>query len=287
MTWKIRRRATGAALVSCCLAGAAPAQDLGFLNWTPGTFAVTQGRIGLGAGLAPDYLGSDDLVAVPLPSFAFNIGRIPIQNNLLGVEINIRPGFRAPASGEAIFAYGPILRYDSGRNDGSKVEDPVVALTTPVNGTPQIGGFIEATLPLAMAQGDPALLTARIAVVQATQSYKGATLDASVGVVRPLGQWTVGGGVAATWADGDYTSAYFSVTPADSAATGLPEYTASGGLLTAGLSLFASYAISEAWSVDLLAGYTLVTGSAADSPIVADRGSASQPFAGLGLTWRF
>lgn len=287
MTNRISRCALGAATILCCIAGGAQAQDLGFLNWTPGNFQVTQGRVGLGIGTAPDYLGSDDLVATPLPSFAFSLGRLNVQNNLLGIEVDIRPGFPASASGQAIFAYGPILRYDSGRNDGTKVEDPVVALTTPVDGTVELGGFVEATVPVAMGGGAPALMTARLSVVQALDSHEGATADVSLGVVKPLGRWTLGGGVAATWADGDYTSAFFDVSSADAAATGLPAYAASGGLLDVGVSLFASYAVSEHWAVDALAGYTLVEGDAADSPIVAERGRAGQPFAGLGLTYRF
>jgi outer membrane protein len=281
------RRTTLAAAIALGVAGPAIAQDTGFLNWTPGTFALTEGRVGLGVGMAPDYLGSDDMVAIPLPSFAFSIGEIPIQNNLLGVEIDIRPGFPAPPRGQAVFAYGPILRYDSGRNDGTTVEDPVVALTTPVPGTPEIGGFLEATLPLARGEGGPVLLTARLAILQATQSHEGGTADLSVGLVRPMGRWTLGGGVAATWADGDYTQAFFDVSAVDAAATGLPAYTASGGLLTAGGSLFLAYALTEAWSVNLLTGYTLVTGSAADSPLVTDRGQPQQVFAGLGLNFRF
>jgi outer membrane scaffolding protein for murein synthesis (MipA/OmpV family) len=283
MVVKAKRCAAGAGLLICTFAGAGQAQDLGFLNWTPGTFQVTQGRVGLGIGMAPDYLGSDDLVATPLPSFAFSLGRMNVQNNLLGVEIDVRPGFPAPASGEPFLAYGPILRYDSGRNDGSKVEDPVVALTTPVDATGELGVFVEATVPVLGS----ALLTARFAVVQALSSHEGATADISVGMVTQRGPWTLGGGVAATWADGDYTSAFFDVSPTDAAKTGLPVYSASGGLLDVGLSLYASYAVSERWSVDALAGFTMVEGDAADSPLVADRGRAEQPFAGLGLTYRF
>ena len=142
-------------------------------------------------------------------------------------------------------------------------------------------------MPVAMGGDAPALLTARFAVVQALDSHEGASADLSVGLVKPLGRWTVGGGVAATWADGDYTAAFFDVSPQDAALTGLAAYSASGGLLDVGVSLFASYAVSERWSVDALAGYTLVEGDAAKSPIVADRGRAEQPFAGLGLTYRF
>lgn len=268
-------------------AGAALAQDVGVLNWTPGNFAVTDGRVGLGVGMGPDYLGSDDMTAFPLPSFAFSIGNIPIQNNLLGVEIDIRPGFPAPPRGQAVFAYGPIIRYNMGRNDGTTVDDPVVALTTPVEATPEVGGFLEATLPLFRGEGAPILLTSRLAILQATQSHEGATGNLSVGVVRPMGRWTLGGGVAATWADDDYTQAFFDVSTVDAAATGLPVYTASGGLLTAGGSLFVAYALTEAWSLNLLGGYTLVTGSAADSPLVTDQGQPQQVFAGLGLNFRF
>ncbi len=287
MIGHMARRTIGAATAVLCLAPGAHAQDLGFLNWTPGNFAVTQGRVGLGLGAAPDYLGSDDLVATPLPSFAFSLGRLNVQNNLLGVEIDIRPGFQAPPSTAAIIAYGPIIRQDLGRNDGSKVEDPVVALTTPVKSTLELGGFFEATFPLAAGGDAPTLLTARVSVVQAVENHEGATLDLSVGVVRPIGRWTLGGGIAATIADGDYTRAYFNVSAADAAKTGLAPYESAGGLLDVGLSLFASYAVNDHWSVDALAGYTVVVGDAADSPIVAERGRAEQPFAGLGVSYRF
>ena len=278
---------TAAAMIGCCLAGAAQAQNRGFLNWTPGTFAVNEGRVGLGIGMAPDYLGSDDMTAIPLPSFAFSIGRIPIQNNLLGVEIDIRPGFLEPANGRAFLAYGPILRYNMGGNDFTQVQDPAVALTTPVAATPEIGGFIEAALPLLGGSGPPTILTARFAVLQATQSFDGASADLTLGMVRPLGRWTLGGGVGASWADDKSTRAFFDVSAADQAASGLPTYTASGGLLTMGASLFASYAITERWSVNALAGYTMIMGSAADSPIVTDAGQPQQAFVGLGLNWKF
>jgi outer membrane scaffolding protein for murein synthesis (MipA/OmpV family) len=289
VTPRLSAAATSALLV---LAGApAAAQDRGVLNWTPGNFALTEGRFGLGVGYGPDYLGSDDYRAIPLPNFAFTLGTLEIQNNLLGVEINVRPGFPAPRTGRATVAYGPILRYDFGRNDIDTVDDPVVALTEPVDATPQVGGFIEATIPLGGGGegrgGAPALLTSRLSVLYATSSYNGTVAQASVGVVRPMGSWTLGGGVAATVADGNYTGAYFGVSAADAAATGLPAYSAGGGLLDVGVSLFASYRISESWSVDGLAGYTVLLGDAADSPLVEDRGQAGQAFAGLGLTWRF
>ena len=269
------------------LPGGAAAQNLGVLNWTPGNFAVTDARVGLGLGFAPDYRGSDDLVVVPLPSFSFSLGKIPIKNNQLGLEVNIRPGFAEPAGGD-ILAYGPILRYDLGRNDGSKVDDPIVALTTPVKSSFELGGFVEATVPLGASGGAPTLLTARLSVVQGLNGgHEGALAEASIGVVKPLGRWTIGAGLGTSAASDGYTRAYFGVSPGDAAKTGLAAYQPSGGFLDVGVSLFASYDVTDHWSVDALAGYTILLGDAADSPLVKDRGRAEQPFAGLGLTYRF
>jgi MipA family protein len=276
MTARTNCYAIGAAITLGLSAAVAQAQD-------------TRPRgveLGLALGAAPDYLGSDEYEAVPLPSLSITTDRFTFRNNGLGVEVDVA---RAFGGGTGVIGYGPILRYDAGRNDGGKVKDAVVALMAPVKASVEAGGFIEATLPMQASQGsNPTLLNARLSLVQGLNGgHEGLLAEASLGVIKPLGRWTIGGGLTLAAGDGDYTNANFGVSAADAAATGLDPYRAGGGLRDAGLSVFTSYAVNDRLSVDLVAGYSKLLGDAADSPVVADRGSDEQGFVGLGLTWRF
>ena len=264
MKTKSARCAACAAVALCLTAGLARAE----------------GSVGLAVGAVPDYIGSDDFTAAPFPSFTFPVGRVEVRNNGLGVEVNL--GARGVVTG-----WGPILRYDLGRNDGDKVDDPVVALTAPVKGSLEIGGFVETAFPLGQS-ANPTLLTARLSVVQGLDGWhEGLLAEASVGVLRTAGDWTLGATVNVAATDGDYADAYFSVSAADAAASGLATYDAAGGVRDVGVSLFASYAVNDRWSLDLLAGYSELVGDAADSPLVRERGDKGQPFIAVGATWRF
>lgn len=242
-------------------------------------------NLGAAIGVAPDYLGSDDTEVAPLFALSVTTERFTFRNNGQGLEVDLS---RAFGSGPGFIGWGPILRYDGGRNDSDKVEDAVVSRMAPVEAAFEAGGFVEATLPLAGTGTEPLLVTARLSVVQGLDGgHEGLLAEAQLGVVKPLGRWSVGGGITLAAADGDYTNAYFGVSAADAAVTGLDAYQAGGGLRDAGLAAFASYAVNDRLSVDLSAGYSKLLGDAADSPVVVDRGQAGQAFVGLGVTWQF
>jgi len=92
-------------------------------------------------------------------------------------------------------------------------------------------------------------------------------------------------------------SPYFSISPAQSAATAvlapttglppLPAYTASGGLYSYGAGTQALYRFDPQWEVRTFIEYERLTGSAADSPLVTQRGSANQLIYGLGASYSF
>ena len=88
------------------------------------------------------------------------------------------------------------------------------------------------------------------------------------------------------FASDDYLETYLGVTPAQSAASGLPVFDPEGGVKGLGGEAEAKYALTRHWSVAGKAGYERLIGDAADSPI-ADRGSKNQFTAALGLTYRF
>jgi outer membrane protein len=89
------------------------------------------------------------------------------------------------------------------------------------------------------------------------------------------------------------TSPYFSITQAQSIGStvaGLPQlpvYNASGGVYSYGAGALIEYFIDAQWSVHALTEYERLTGSAADSPLVIQRGSPNQFTFGVGATYSF
>jgi outer membrane protein len=90
-------------------------------------------------------------------------------------------------------------------------------------------------------------------------------------------------------------SPYFSITQAQAIAAnaaqpGLPAltaYNASGGLYSYGAGTQLEYFFSPQWAAHVLVEYERLTGSAADSPLVTQRGSANQFTFGMGATYSF
>ena len=88
----------------------------------------------------------------------------------------------------------------------------------------------------------------------------------------------------ATWADDDYMDAFFSITEAQSIASGLSEYDAESGIKDVYFGVNADMPLSDRWNLKVIGQYSRLIGDAADSPIVE---SENQFFGGLGLTYRF
>jgi outer membrane protein len=90
-----------------------------------------------------------------------------------------------------------------------------------------------------------------------------------------------------TWANARYMQVWFGVTPAQSVASGLPVYNAHSGLRDATVSASAEYVLSDRWSVLGTFGYTRLLSSAANNPLVKQRGSANQPSMGAFVIYAF
>lgn len=95
---------------------------------------------------------------------------------------------------------------------------------------------------------------------------------------------TVNATLGSTWASDQYMRAFFSVTPDQSARSGLATYDASAGIKDVFLGLGADFELDQRWTLKLMGRYTHLVGDAADSPIVEREG---QWFGGAGLTYRF
>ena len=121
----------------------------------------------------------------------------------------------------------------------------------------------------------------------------GVTGDAFLDAVVPVGAFRFSGGPRVTAQSAAATSPYFSITPAQSAASTisglpmLPVYNAGGGLYSYGVGGQAEYFWNPQWSAHAFIEYERLTGSAAASPLVTQRGSPNQLTFGLGATYSF
>jgi MipA family protein len=156
-----------------------------------------------------------------------------------------------------------------------------------VNYAVQIGGFAQYWLvPWLRLRGE---------VRQGLGGETGVTGDGFLDVVVPLGGFRWSGGPRVTLQSAAAVSPYFSITAAQATAAnaaqpGLPAltaYNASGGLYSYGAGTQLEYFFSPQWSAHVLAEYERLTGSAADSSLVTQRGSPNQFTFGMGATYSF
>ncbi len=109
-------------------------------------------------------------------------------------------------------------------------------------------------------------------------------LDAVVPVTPQL---VLSGGPRATFATTQATRPYFSIDMVQSAASGLPGFDARGGLRSIGAGTQARYHWTPEWATHAFVEYERLTGDAANSPLVAQRGSVDQVTIGAGVSYSF
>jgi len=148
-----------------------------------------------------------------------------------------------------------------------------------VNLAVQLGGF---------AQYWPVpWLRFRAEIRQGIGGETGQTGDFFLDAIVPFGQWRLSGGPRATLQSTAAVTPYFNINAAQSAASGLPVYNTSGGFYSYGAGGQLEYFFTPQWSTHAIVEYERITGSAADSPLLTQRGSANQLTFGIGATYNF
>jgi outer membrane protein len=154
-----------------------------------------------------------------------------------------------------------------------------------VNYAFQVGGFVNFWAA--------PWLRLRAEVRQGFGGETGVTGDLFLDAVVPIGQFRWSGGPRMTVQSSAAVSPYFSITPAQSAGSTvaglpmLPVYNASGGIYSYGAGTQLEYFWNSQWASHVLVEYERLTGSAANSPLVTQRGSPNQFTFGLGATYSF
>lgn len=226
--------------------------------------------VGLGAGLAPEFEGSDDHEGFPVIFL-----NVKWDNNrslsMMGAtgRINLLP--------HPVFRAGLAMEYIGERDD---VDNAAVDALADVDSSFMVGGFLGFDCNRWNASVE--LMT------DLADGNDGAIARFRGGYGMPINQvMNLNIQAFTTWADDDYMESYFTVTSAGSLASGLNTYTAESGIKDVGLNLSLHYTPWQQWGVMGLCSYKKLLGDARDSPIVDNEGDDGQAAIGAMVTYRF
>lgn len=242
--------------------------------------------IGVGAAYSPSYSGSDDYRLAVLPVVQGKVAGVRVEPRPAGLALNLLPEVR----GKPSVSLGPVVRLRSDRAD--EIRDQVVERAGELDRAVELGVSGGVIFP-----GQITRFGTLTFAVDARQDVAGAHKGI---VVEPRVQWStplsraafVQLSAGAELVSGDYARYYYSVTPAQATASGLPQFSADGGLSSIGANVFAAYdlscnALDGGLGLVMIAGYSRLQGDAARTPYTAIRGDADQGLIVLGLGYTF
>ena len=241
--------------------------------------------IGAGAAYLPDYEGSDDYRIIPAAAIRGRLSGISFFTRATYLYVDVIPR----GDGALEFDLGPIAGVRLNRT--GKIKDDFVDLLPERKTAFEIGGFAGVTYHGLTNPYDA--LSFRLDVVKDMgDAHESTIFTPTIDFGTPLSRRTyVGASLSAEWVGGGYADYYYSITPADALASGLAPYDADGGFKSWRLGLLVNQSITgdltNGLSVFGTGSYSRLSGDFKDSPIVDDRGSASQWLAAVGLAYTF
>jgi MipA family protein len=228
--------------------------------------------LGADARTMPRYMGSDHWITAPVPYY---------DRHRPGTPEN----FHSPRDGTGIALYdngvvamGPVGSFIWRRREAAS---PFLAGLGNVGYTLQLGGFVD--------YWAVEWLRARVEGLQGVGGANGVTANFAMDAVVPLSPaLTLSGGPRARVVSAGAENPYFSITQAQSMASGLPVYNAGGGWQAVGAGTQVKYRFNPVWATYALIEYDKLVGPTASSPIVTGPGgSPNQWTFGVGLTYSF
>jgi len=241
--------------------------------------------LGGGVGFIPDYEGSDDYKLIPVAGVRGRLSGFNFYTRGTYLYVDLIKRGDSPLE----FDFGPIAGVRLNRT--GKVKDNRVDDLPERDAAIEVGGFGGVTYHGLTNPYDA--LGFHVDVITDVSGAHGSTLvTPTIDFGTPLSRTTyLAVSASAEWAGDGYADYYYSISPHASLASGLPVFHANGGFKHWRLGLFGNQSISgdltHGWSIFGAGLYTHLSGDFADSPIVDDRGSASQWFGTLGVayTW--
>lgn len=240
--------------------------------------------VGAGTLFSPAYEGDDDYVLSVLPNL-----KLEYQDKFFA---SVQDGFGYNLINTETVRAGPIGRFRFSRDEeggqpfavaGDETTD-LIGLGA-VDTTFEVGGFLAYTLNS---------LELGAELRQGVNGHNGLVFDATAnlsGRYQPAGPpifWSVGPRLRLV--DESYNATYFSIDADQSLASGLPQFSASGGVYSYGVGASAVLPFGRrgsGWALVGIVGYDRLAGDAADAPLVIQRGSPNQATVGLFLSKTF
>jgi outer membrane protein len=260
-------------IIVCCAHAHSARADSDFATGPEGV-----NYVGLGVGMLPDYSGSDEYQAAPLPFFRYEFGKhrnIELMGNYLSANL----------INDEVIRFGPALRYRLGRD--SDVEDEVVALMPEIDDALEVGATLSGKWIL---NNDPRNrfiigVDGLFDTSGASDGFNGSVYSRYWAPVSKNIDLGIAGAVR--FGDDDFMETYYGVSAAGSAASGLPTFSAGSGVSSFDIGPMAMYHVNKSWHVAASLRYSILTGDAADSPVVDTRGDSNQFLGLVGLiyTW--
>lgn len=229
--------------------------------------------VSAGAAALPDYSGSNDYRVIPFGAFRYEFDNFTLRSD--------GPGLAADLIERGPVTAGVYARWSGGRED---VEDKIVARLAEIDPSVITGGFVDVELASGILTGFDRVSIGARAGVDALGTFEGVSWGASANYLTAISRTSFFGLTASVsgYSD-DYAETLFSVDAAGAASSGLPVYTAEGGVKDVGVTALLTLSFADPWFVSSVAGYSRLVGDFADSPIVALRGDTDQVFLGVAV----
>ncbi|MBO0750037.1 MAG: MipA/OmpV family protein [Porphyrobacter sp.] len=242
--------------------------------------------VGAGVGYGPSYDGSNDYVVTPVPLLQGSFHGIGIDPRSGGVALDFIPD---PKEGIGLnLGVAAHLRL----NRTGRIKDPVVASLGKLDTAIEVGPTAGITLHRVLDPYDALTFTTDV-LWDVAGAHKGMVVDPMVSYFTPLSHALAASlSVYGEYGDRKFADYYYSITPAGSAASGLPVFKASSGFTKAGAHLFLAWDLdghleNGGWALFAIGGYARMLGDAKRSPITSVRGSADQWQGAIGVGYTF
>lgn len=245
--------------------------------------------VGIGVASVPDYEGSNDSRIVPAPGAIGSIGGHKFM--LVGNRASLDLLKDKPGPGWD-FELGPVAAIGFNRASLKGIEDPRIRALGKLGYAVELGGYAGIA-----RQG---VITSDYDRLSLSVSYRhdvagghgGAMIMPTINYMTPLSTKSmVTIFASAAHADRDYADSYYTITPAQSAASGLPAFKAGSGWKSWSVGGAANLSLTGDLTQGLsaVAGlvYTKLLNDFADSPVTSIAGSRDQLIFGAGLAFTF
>jgi MipA family protein len=246
-----------------------------------GDVSNTPTIVGLGIAIMPDYIGSDDYKAVPLPIVKYTFSGSERYIKLAGPELSFN------VLNHPNFQLGPLVRYYGSRDND--IDDDVVKKMKEIGSGLSAGAFLSYEIK-GVDPRNRINFTFKF-LTDISSQYSGYFMDLDATYWRKVAErWDVFVGAGTTYADRNYMDTYFGVNSTNRGSatiSELPSFAAESGMRDLRTQAGGIWYFDANWLFGALIRYQRLLSDAADSPVVDGRGDSNQMALGVFAGYRW